>query len=126
MSPDVMTTAQQETTNAQAERASTNGMAARPASVKPIRPKKIWIDLDNSPHVPFFLPIIEQLQQQGYEIILTARDTYQVCELLNFYHLSCEVLGKHWGTNRIVKALGTCWRALRLVPVVRKRKPDLA
>jgi predicted glycosyltransferase len=88
--------------------------------------KKIWIDLDNSPHVPFFLPIIEQLQQQGYEIILTARDTYQVCELLNFYHLSCEVLGKHWGTNRIVKALGTCWRAVRLMPVVRKRKPDLA
>jgi len=25
---------------------------------------KIWIDLDNSPHVPFFAPIIEELQKR--------------------------------------------------------------
>ena len=24
------------------------------------RPKRIWIDLDNTPHVPFFVPIIEE------------------------------------------------------------------
>ncbi|PYN75276.1 MAG: hypothetical protein DMD97_15190 [Candidatus Rokuibacteriota bacterium] len=44
------------------------------------RPKKIWIDLDNSPHVPFFVPIIEALRQRGYSIVLTARDSYQVRE----------------------------------------------
>src|ERR1700690_3762403 len=88
--------------------------------------KTIWIDLDNSPHVPFFLPIIEQLRQRGYEVILTARNSYQVCELLELHNLSCTVIGKHWGKNRILKTLGTCLRAARLVPKVLKRRPDLA
>ena len=43
--------------------------------------KKIWIDIDNSPHVPFFLPIIEELRKKGFEVDLTARDMYQVREL---------------------------------------------
>ncbi len=32
--------------------------------------KKIWIDLDNSPHVPFFAPIIDELDRRGYSLIL--------------------------------------------------------
>jgi len=33
----------------------------------------IWIDLDNSPHVPFFSPIIKRLESLGYQVRLTAR-----------------------------------------------------
>ncbi|MBN1479177.1 DUF354 domain-containing protein [candidate division KSB1 bacterium] len=40
--------------------------------------KKIWIDLDNSPHVPFFSPITAELQRRGYKLVLTARNAYQV------------------------------------------------
>ena len=36
--------------------------------MNPSRPKKIWIDLDNSPHVPFFHPIIEELDKAGYAV----------------------------------------------------------
>ncbi len=43
--------------------------------------KKIWIDLDISPHVVFFRPIIAELQKRGYEIVLTARDCFQVCRI---------------------------------------------
>ena len=50
-------------------------------------PRKVWIDLDNSPHVPFFLPIIEELEKRGYQLIITARDAYQVRELVEFYNL---------------------------------------
>ena len=32
--------------------------------------KKIWVDLDNSPHVPFFRPIIEELRKQGADDIV--------------------------------------------------------
>lgn len=88
--------------------------------------KKIWVDLDNSPHVPFFLPILEELRNRGCQILLTARDSYQVCELLNYYGLSCKVMGKHYGKNKIFKAFGTCWRAIVLAAAVRKEKPDLA
>ena len=51
-------------------------------------PQKIWIDLDNSPHVPFFIPIIDELQKHGYAVVLTARDSYQVSELVKFNGIS--------------------------------------
>ncbi len=89
-------------------------------------PKRIWIDLDNSPHVPFFLPIIEGLQKRGYEVLLTARDSYQVCELLRLHELSCRVVGKHYGKKWILKFLGTLLRAAQLLPLALKARPDLA
>ena len=90
--------------------------------------KKIWIDLDNSPHVPFFLPIIEELDKRGYKIFLTARDSYQVCELLSFHGLSnkVKVIGRHWGKNRVLKILGTLLRVAQLLPRIMIEKPDLA
>jgi hypothetical protein len=57
--------------------------------------KKVWIDIDNSPHVPFFLPIVDELEKEGVELILTARNIYQVRELLEFFHLPCKVIGRH-------------------------------
>jgi predicted glycosyltransferase len=94
--------------------------------INPAGQKKIWIDIDNSPHVPFFLPIIEELQKRGHKTLLTARNSYQVCELLKFHHLDCKVVGGHWGKNRFLKALGTLGRAARLLPLAFKEKPDLA
>jgi uncharacterized protein len=88
-------------------------------------PKKIWIDLDNSPHVPFFLPIIEGLESAGYQILLTARDSYQVCELLRLHNLSCRVVGRHYGKRQILKLLGTGFRATQLLPLAITEKPDL-
>jgi len=92
------------------------------------RPKKIWIDLDNSPHVPFFRPIIEELDSRGYHIFLTGRDAYQVCELLSFYGLSkkVKVVGRHWGKIRVLKILGTLLRVIQLLPMIMIEKPDLA
>jgi predicted glycosyltransferase len=88
--------------------------------------KKIWIDLDNSPHVPFFMPIIEGLEKRGYQIFLTARDSYQVCELLRLHRLSCQVVGRHYGKIWILKVLGTGLRAVQLLPLAAKERPDLA
>ena len=94
--------------------------------VAPLIQKKIWIDIDNSPHVPFFIPIIERLRKRGHKVLLTARDSYQVCELLEFHHLDCKVVGTHWGKNRFLKTIGTLGRAARLVPLAYREKPDLA
>ena len=78
--------------------------------------EKIWIDLDNSPHVPFFAPIIEELQSAGAEVMLTARNMYQVCELLEFFNIPCKVVGGHYGRNKILKVLCNCLRAAELLP----------
>ena len=42
---------------------------------------RIWFDLDNTPHVPLFEPVIEELEARGFPVLVTARDAFQVCEL---------------------------------------------
>ena len=88
--------------------------------------RKIWIDLDNSPHVPFFAPIIDELETRGYSLCLTARDAYQVCELAELFHVPCRRVGHHYGKNKALKILGTCVRALQLLPIAIREKPGLA
>ena len=94
-------------------------MSPRPA------PMKIWIDLDNSPHVPLFLPIIDELEKRGHQILLTARDSYQVCELLRLHGIACQVVGRHYGKKWILKLLGTIFRAMQLLPLAIIEKPGL-
>src|SRR2546427_13280734 len=86
------------------------------------RKGKIWIDLDNSPHVPFFAPIVDELQKRGYSMMLTARDCFQVHELADLFHLNCKLIGRHSGKNKIRKLVGLCLRALQLMPTVLKEK----
>jgi predicted glycosyltransferase len=87
---------------------------------------KIWIDLDNSPHVPFFVPIIEELQKRNYSIVVTARDCFQVRELADLFHLNYRLIGRHSGKSKIRKVAGLCLRALQLIPTILREKPDLA
>lgn len=88
--------------------------------------KKLWIDIDNSPHIPFFLPIIDELKARGVEVILTARDIYQVCELLKFFQLPCKVVGRHYGKNKFLKVVGSFLRVVQLGPTAAGSHPDLA
>ena len=87
---------------------------------------KIWIDLDNSPHVPFFAPILDELQRLGYSTVVTARDCFQVRELADLHRLRYTLIGRHSGKNRLRKITGLCRRALQLAPTVMSEKPDLA
>ena len=88
--------------------------------------KKIWIDLDNSPHIPFFAPIIKELEARGSEVMLTARDAYQVTELVDLFGLDCHRIGRHYGKNKLLKVFGVLDRAARLLPLLLREKPDLA
>lgn len=90
------------------------------------RRPRVWIDIDNSPHVPFFIPIIEKLKEHDIELTLTARNMYQVAALLDFFQLRCKVVGGHCGRNTVLKVLYNCWRAIQLIPTAVKSRPDLA
>jgi len=93
---------------------------------KPQKGKTVWIDIDNSPHVPFFLPIIHELKEQGVELVLTARNIYQVVELLEFFQLPCKVIGRHYGKNKFLKVFGNLLRTVELAPTAAGLRPDLA
>jgi predicted glycosyltransferase len=93
---------------------------------RPSRKPKIWIDLDNTPHVPFFEPILDELKARGFPLLVTARDAFQVCELADKKGLSYIKVGRHHGKNRALKAAGLVYRALQLSPVEFREKPELA
>lgn len=88
--------------------------------------KKIWIDLDNSPHVPLFVPIKNELEKRGHSVFITTRDGFQVCSLADHHNLRHKVIGKHHGANKLLKILGTVLRSLQLAPTIIKEKPDLS
>ncbi len=86
----------------------------------------LWVDLDNSPHVLFFFPIIRELKKEGYTILITARKHSQTIELAELYNLDYIAVGKHFGKIKFLKAIGLFFRALQLIPYTRKKKVILA
>jgi predicted glycosyltransferase len=86
----------------------------------------IWIDLDNSPHVVLFDPIIRALQQKGYSMLVSARDCFQVIGMAKRTTLDYTVIGKHFGKNKLFKLIGLFYRGFQLLPLVFKTRPILA
>lgn len=86
----------------------------------------IWIDLDNSPHVPFFRPIAAELERRGYSVVFTARDCFQVKELADLMGLTYRCIGRHYGKHMAAKMAGVGVRALQLLPYILRQRPTLA
>lgn len=88
----------------------------------------IWIDLDNSPHVPLFVPIIDHYRRRGVEVIVTVRDHAQTIELLDLSDLNgtYSVIGRHYGRGKIDKIRGLLARANQLVSCVRKQNSQIS
>ena len=76
--------------------------------------------------MPFFAPIVEELEKRGHAVILTARDCFQVRELADLFRLNYKLIGRHFGKNSVRKAAGLGLRALQLMAAVRKDQPVLA
>src|SRR5580658_3942630 len=88
--------------------------------------RKVWIDLENSPHVPFFRPIINELEDRGCEVVLTARDCFQVCELADMAGLNYHKIGRHYGKHRIAKVIGLGIRVLQMTPLILQERPAIS
>ncbi|HEV2883661.1 MAG TPA: DUF354 domain-containing protein [Pyrinomonadaceae bacterium] len=87
---------------------------------------RIWIDLANSPHVPFFRALANEFERRSHEIIVTARDFAETVELAKAAGFNAEVIGGHGGANLSGKAGNLIQRALKLARWARSQRPDLA
>lgn len=113
--------------NVPAERKSSAVAGLKRSEDKNARvPAKIWIDLDNTPHVPFFIPIMRELERRGHKVVLTARDAFQVCDLADKMGLKYIQIGHHYGKNPFKKVFGLFIRSKQLLPFLRREKPELA
>ena len=86
----------------------------------------LWFDLDNSPHVPLFRPILQELVKRSSPTLVTARDFAQTKSLLDLWKIDATVIGEHGGRNKLLKILNLLVRSQQLVRFVRKRNISLA
>jgi uncharacterized protein len=88
---------------------------------------RAWIDVSNSPQVPFFRPLIALLRERGHEVDVTTREFAQTVELLLLHGIDHEVVGPaHGGAGRVGKARAMAGRLRALRAYARGRGFDLA
>ncbi len=87
---------------------------------------RIWIDLANSPHVPFFRALIPEFLARGHQVEITARDFAQTVELAMKAGMTPHVIGGHGGGSIAGKAGNLIGRAAALRKWARDRGFDLA
>lgn len=74
------------------------------------RPLRIWIDLENSPHVFFFHPIIQRLRELSHEVVVTARDFCNTLDIAGAIGLSVHRIGAGYEKGRDHRAKSRAWR----------------
>jgi predicted glycosyltransferase len=88
---------------------------------------RVWIDVSNSPQVPFFRPLIALLHERGHDVGVTTREFAQTVELLSLHGIDHEVVGpEHGGAGRVGKARAMAGRVRALRRYARARGFDLA
>ena len=87
---------------------------------------RLWIDLANSPHVPFFRALIDQFCERGHEVETTARDFAETLPMASAAGLQATAVGNHGGGDVSKKATNLMGRAWLLASWARKRRFDLA
>ncbi len=88
---------------------------------------RVWIDITNSPHVPFFRPLIDLLHARGHDVTVSAREYAQTLELLEDGGIEHEVVGPaHGGASAFGKARALAGRLLALRRFARGRDFDIA
>ncbi|HKP37769.1 MAG TPA: DUF354 domain-containing protein [Pyrinomonadaceae bacterium] len=87
---------------------------------------RIWIDLANSPHVPFFRALTPEFEARGHQVEITARDFAQTVDLATAAGMMPHVIGGHGGGKLAGKAGNLVGRAAALRKWARDRGFDLA
>ncbi len=86
----------------------------------------VWIDLANAPHVPFFAPIVAELERRRHTCVITARDFNHTVELARLTGLSVVRVGAHGGRKDVAKLANLPVRVRQLLNAVGGDKPSVA
>jgi predicted glycosyltransferase len=87
---------------------------------------KVWLDLANSPHPLLFSPVARALEQQGHEVLVTARDNAQTVALARERWRDLDVIGGVSPRSLLPKGVALARRTAGLRRWARLRRPDVA
>lgn len=85
----------------------------------------IWVDICHTPHVLLMAPLIREFEKRGHCVFITARNCFQICELLDLRGFKYQIIGKHYGGNKFLKIYGIFERTLQLAGFARKYRFQL-
>ena len=86
-----------------------------------------WVDISNSPQVPFFRPLIALLEARGHAVHVTTRDYAQTVELLELHRIPHTIVGPpHGGARALGKGRAMAGRLRALRRHAKSRRFDIA
>lgn len=87
---------------------------------------RIWIDHSNSPHPLLFAPVARRLEEEGHEILVTARDNAQTLALARERWPHVEAIGDESPGHKLAKAAAIARRVSDLRRWASRTSPDVA
>jgi uncharacterized protein len=86
---------------------------------------RIWVDCTAAAHPLVLRPIVREMEAQGHDVFITAREYGQTLGILDRLGMEYTVVGEHGGASRLGKALALATRSSKLAKVVWKASPQL-
>ncbi|MDA4126846.1 MAG: DUF354 domain-containing protein [Thaumarchaeota archaeon] len=94
------------------------------APVEPSKVKKIWVAMSTPFQANFFAPLIRALESE-YEFVVTARDHDNIQEILDAKKIDYIPVGRHGGRDLGNKLEAYAETIQKLLPIVKREKPDI-
>jgi len=101
---------------------STSGPGAAP--VEPTKVRKIWVAMSTPFQANFFAPLIKELNGE-FEFVVTARDHDRIQSILDAKRIEYIPVGKHGGRDLSHKLEAYADTIQKLLPIVKREKPDI-
>jgi len=94
------------------------------APVEPARVRKIWVAMSTPFQANFFAPLIKELRGE-YEFVITARDHDRIQSILDAKKINYIPVGRHGGRDLSHKLEAYAETIQKLLPIVKREKPDI-
>ncbi|MDA4126962.1 MAG: DUF354 domain-containing protein [Thaumarchaeota archaeon] len=94
------------------------------APVEPTKVRKIWVAMSTPFQANFFAPLIRALEGE-YDFVVTARDHDNIQEILDAKKIDYIPVGKHGGRDLGNKLEAYAETIQKLLPIVKREKPDI-
>jgi hypothetical protein len=86
----------------------------------------IWVDCTAAAHPLVLRPLIERLEAEGHETLVTAREYGQTLGILDRLGIPYTAVGSHGGASTVGKGRALLGRSAALARIVWSRRPALA
>jgi uncharacterized protein len=94
------------------------------APVEPAKVRKIWVAMSTPFQANFFAPLIKELSSE-FDFVVTARDHDRIQAILDAKRIEYIPVGKHGGRELSNKLEAYADTIQKLIPIVKREKPDI-